>query len=86
MPLYCSNIRSKMFDGSTEAEFLKISRATSKTKDLSHNCKQLLSPMFKQNGQIRRIKVSLIKMIQQYQEVFIKYSKSVEEVLQAICF
>ena len=34
------------------AEFLRISRATSKIEDLTRNCKQLLSRMLKQNGQM----------------------------------
>ena len=72
--------------GSIGVEFLRISRATSKTEDLSLTCKQLLSRMLKQNGQARRIKFSLIKMIQQHQEVFIKYNISNEEVMQAISF
>ena len=66
-------------------QFLRISRATSKFKDLSDTCKQLLSRMLKQNGQIR-IKFTLIKMIQQHQEVLIKYIKLIEEVMQAIGF
>ena len=72
--------------GSIEVEFLRISRATSKTEDLSLTCKQLLSRLLKQNGQARRIKFSLINMIQQHQEVFIKYNISNEEVMQAISF
>ena len=72
--------------GSIGVEFLRISRATSKTEDLSLTCKQLLSRLLKQNGQARRIKFSLIKMIQQHQEVFIKYNISNEEVMQAISF
>ena len=86
MPFYCSNVPSKMFYGSVGAEFLRISRATSKIEDLTRNFKQLLSRMLKQNGQMRRIKFSLIKMIQQHQEVFIKYNKSIVEVMQAIGF
>ena len=86
MPFYCSNVPSKMFYGSIGAEFLRISRATSKIEDLSRNCKQLLSRMLKQNGQMRRIKFSLIKMIERHQEIFIKYNKSIEEVMQAIGF
>ena len=43
MPFYCSNVPSKMFYGSIGAEFLRISRATSKIEDLTRNCKQLLS-------------------------------------------
>ena len=82
-PFYCSNAPSKMCYGSIGAEFLRISRATSKIEDLTRNCKQLLSRMLKQNGQMRRIKFSLIKMIQRHQEVFIK---SIEEVMQAIGF
>ena len=50
MPFYCSNVPSKMFYGSIGAEFLRISRATSKIEDLSRNCQQLLSRMLKQNG------------------------------------
>ena len=72
--------------GSIGVEFLRISRATSKTEDLSLTCKQLLSRLLKQNGQARRIKFSLINMIQQHQEVFIKYNISNEEVMQAISF
>ena len=86
MPFYCSNVLSKIFYGSIRAEFLKNSRAASKIEDLSHNCKQLLRRMLKQNGQMTRIKFSLIKMIQWHQEVFIKYNKSIEEVMQAIGF
>ena len=78
IPFYCSSIPSKMFYGSIGAEYLRISRATSKIEDLSRTCKQLLS-MFKQNGQTRRIKFSLIKMIQRHQEIFIQYNKSIEE-------
>ena len=86
MLFYCSNVPSKMFYGSIGAEFLRIFRATSKTEDLTRNCKQLLSRMLKQMGQMRRIKFSLIKIIQRHQEVFIKYNKSIEEVMQAIGF
>ena len=86
MPFYCSNVPSKMFYESIGAEFLRISRATSKFEDLAQNCKQLLSRMLKQNGQMRRIKFSLIKMIQQHQDVFMKYNKSIEELMQAIGF
>ena len=75
-----------MFYGSIGVEFLRISRATSKIEDLTRNCKQLLSRMLKQNGQMRRIKFSLIKMIQWLQEVSIKYNKSIKEVMQAIGF
>ena len=42
--------------------------------------------MLKQNGQMRRIKFSLIKMIQRHQEFFIKYNKSIEKVIKAIDF
>ena len=86
MPFCCSNNPSKIFYGSIGAEFLWISRATSKIEDLSGNCKQLLNWMLKQNGQLRRVNFSLIKMIKQHQEIFIKYNKSVEEVIQEIGF
>ena len=86
MPFYCSNVPCKVFYGSIGAEFLRISRATSKIEDLSRTCKQLLSQMLKQNGQMKRIKFSLIKMIQRHQEVFSKYNKLIEEVMQAIGF
>ena len=56
MPFYCSNVPSKMFYGSIGAEFPRISTANSKTEDASCSCKQLLSQILKQNGQIRRIK------------------------------
>ena len=68
--------------GALEQSFSRISRATSKIEDLSCNCKQLLSRMLKQNEQMRRIKFSLIKMIQWHQEGFTKYNKSIEEVMQ----
>ena len=42
--------------------------------------------MLKQSGKIRITKFSLIKMIQGHQEVFIKYNKSVEEVMEALGF
>ena len=42
--------------------------------------------MLKQNGQIKRIKFFLIKVIQQHQEVFINYNKSIGEIMQAIGF
>ena len=40
--------------------------------------------MLKQNGKTRRIKFFEIKMIQRHQEVFIEYTKSIWEVMQAI--
>ena len=43
MPLYYSNVPSKMFHESIGAEFPRISRAKSKTEDLSRSCTQLLS-------------------------------------------
>ena len=86
MPFYSSNGPSKMFYGSIKAEFFRISKATSKIQDLSRTYKQFLSQMFKQNGQMRKIKFSLIKMIQRHQEVFIKYYKSIEKVMQTITF
>ena len=82
MPFYCSNIPSKMFYGSIRAEFLRISRATSKIEDLSHAYKQLLNRMLRQNRQMRIIKFSLIKMIQRHQEVFIKHNELYEAVMQ----
>ena len=75
-----------MFYVSIGAEFLRTSRATSKFEGLSPNCKQLLSRMLKQNGQMNRIKYSLIKMIQQHQEVYVNNSKLIEDVMQAIGF
>ena len=42
--------------------------------------------MLKQDGQMRRIKFSLIKMIQRHLDVLIKYNKSIEQVMQAIGF
>ena len=86
MPFSRSNTPSKMLCGNIGAEFLRITRATSKIEDLSHTCKHLLSRMLKQNRQMKRIKFSLIKMIQRHQEVFITYNKSIEEVMQAIGF
>ena len=75
-----------MFNGSIGAELLRVSRAISKIEHLCCTCKQLLSRMLKQNGRMRRIKFSLTKMIQWHQEVFIKYDKSIEEMMQAIGF
>ena len=48
---------------STEAEFLRMSTATNKIQDLSCTCKHLPSSMSKHNGQMKRIKFSLIKII-----------------------
>ena len=86
MSFYCSSVPTKMFYGHIGVEFLRISRATNKTKDPSQTCKQLLSRMLKQNGQISRIKFSLINIIQCHQEVFIKYNKAIEEVMEAMGF
>ena len=83
MPFYCSNAPSKMFYGSIGAEFFRISSATSKIESLT---RRITSRMLKQNGQMRRIKFSLIKIIQRHQEVFIKYNKSIEEVMQVLGF
>ena len=83
MPFYCFNVPSKMFYGCIGAEFLVLSRATSKMEDFSRTCRQLLSQVLKQNGQMSRIKFSFIKMIQRHQEIFIKYKKLIEEVMQA---
>ena len=86
MPFYCSNIPNKLFYGSIGSEFLKVFRATGKTENISRTFKQLLSRVLKENEKMRRIKFTLIKMIQRNQKVFIKYNKSVEEIVQAIGF
>ena len=86
MSFYSSNVPSKISYGNIGGELLKIFRATDKTGYLSITCNQLLSQMLKQNGQMRRIKFSLIKMIQRHQDVFIKCNKSTEEIMQAIGF
>ena len=59
--------------GALEQSFLEFL----KQKDFSCTFKQLLSQMIKQSGQMRKIKLSLRKMIQRYQEVFIKLNKSI---------
>ena len=86
MPFCYFNVPSKMFYGSIRAEFLRISRATSRIEDLSRTGKHLLSRMLKQNGQIRRINFCLIKMIQRHQDVIIKYNKLIGEVMKATGF
>ena len=48
MPLHCSDLPIIMLYGKIGEDFLKMYGATSKTEDLSHNCKQLLSRMLKQ--------------------------------------
>ena len=85
MPCYCSSVTSKMFYGSIAAEFFKISRATSKIEDLTCYCKQLLSRIIKTWAK-KENQIFLNKMIQRHQEVFVKYNKSIEEVIQAIGF
>ena len=85
MPCYCSSVTSKMFYGSIAAEFFKISRATSKIEDLNCYCKQLLSRIIKTWAN-KENQIFLNKMIQRHQEVFVKYNKSIEEVIQAIGF
>ena len=82
-PLYCSYNPRKIVYGRIGVEFLRISRAANKI-DLSRTCKQLLRRMLGQNGQMKRIKDSLVKMIQRHQEVFLKYKKSIEEVMKTI--
>ena len=77
MPFYYTHVPSKIFYGSTGAEFLRISKATNKIEDFSCTFKQLLIQMIKKSGQMRKIKLSLRKMIQRYQEVFIKFNKSI---------
>ena len=73
-----------MFFGSIGAEFLTISRITSKIEELSRTCKQFISRMLQQNGQMKGIKLSLIKVILLQQDVFIKYNKSIGKGMQAI--
>ena len=75
-----------MFYESIGADFFRISKAAIKIEDVFRTCKQLVGQMLKQNVKMRRIKFSLIKMTQRHQEVFIKYNKSIEEVIQAIGF
>ena len=60
MPFHCYNFSSKLFYASIGAEFLNISRATSKREDLSRTCNQLLSRMLQQNGKMWKIKFSLV--------------------------
>ena len=77
-----------MFYESIGAEFLEFLEEPVKLKIcliLVNSCYVERYKML-QNGQMRRIKFSLIKMIQQHQEVFMKYNKSIEEVIQSIGF
>ena len=57
---YCSNIPKKMFCGRIGAKFVRITRENSRTEDLSRTYNLLLSRRLKQNGQMRKIKFSLI--------------------------
>ena len=60
IPFYCSNVASKTLHGSIGAEFLRVSRATSKIEYLSRTCKQLLSRMLK-NGANEKKQILLNK-------------------------
>ena len=74
---------AKCYMGALEQSFLEFPEQPVKLKIFLF---LVNSQMLKQNGQIRRIKFFLIKMFQRRQEVLIKYSKSIEEIMQAIGF
>ena len=84
MAFYCSNIPSKMFYGSTGAEFLRIFIAASKIEDLSCSCKQLLSWTLKQIELVLMMEIArLLVLCNKFEkrEAFKKYLS--EELMHA---
>ena len=75
-----------MFYGSIGAEFLRVARATSNIADLSYTSKQLIKRMSNQNGQMNKMRCSLLKMVQKHSETFQKYDKSTKEIIESVGF
>ena len=84
MPFSCSNIPNKMFYGSIGAEFLRITRATSKLDDLIKSSKQLLSRMSNQKGKIQHMQRVVLKMIRRHETDFRKYETNPCDIVHQI--
>ena len=73
-----------MFYSSIGAEFLRMSRVTSKIEDLRISCSQLISRMTKQRGVYQRMIQVISKMINRHPMVFEKYNLSTHEIIAQV--
>ena len=85
LPYKCSNIPIKMYFATIGAEILRICKATSEYDFFIENVKVLLCRMKKQGANDSGIKNILKKMIQRHHEHFVKFSKSMNDIIHDCC-
>ena len=84
LPYKMSNMPSKMFYSALGAEFLRISRATSKLEDVISASNTLIRRMLKQGADMRRAKTHIRKVVVRHRKCFSKYSKTVDAIVDSI--
>ena len=84
MPHLSSNIPSSIFYGSVFSEFLRIARCTLIFEDFIPRASELYSRMRSQGGDSRSILKQIKKALLRYPDVFKKYGKIYEEIVECI--
>ena len=85
LPYICSNIPLKMYYATIGAEILRIGKATSEYSFFLESVSTLLRRMKKQGADGPGIKKILRKMIGRHREHFVKFSKSIDEIVLDCC-
>ena len=81
MPYLTSNIPKSIFYSALVGEFLRISRSTLLADDFAPKARCLINRMIKQGANIHLIQKHLRKIIERHNDSFIRYSTSVDEIL-----
>ena len=84
MPDLSGNIPNHVFYGSVMSEFLRIGRATLLYKDFVPKAKSLFTRMINQNGEKHLLLLQLKKAILNHSEIFSRYQKPFQDILNDI--
>ena len=84
MPDLSGNIPDHVFYGSVMSEFLRIARATLLYCDFVPKAKTLLNRMVNQNGDKNMILLQLKKAVSRNDQIFNRFQKSVQDILNDI--
>jgi len=84
MPDLSGNIPDHVFYGSVMSEFLRIGRATLFYRDFLPKAKELLHRMVNQNGDKHMLLLQLKKAIRNHSQIFNRFQKSTQDILNDI--
>ena len=81
MPYRSSNIPNKMFYTTASAEILRICKTSSLYISFTDTAQQLIKRVINQGGNLRLLKNSLKRMIERHYSVFVKFNKSITDII-----